>query len=84
MRIVALWLFAPATYAARPELACPTLVSVAEDDILVPPRFSRALAAAIPGAALQTVERAGHCYFWERPDTFNTTSLAFLARHTAS
>jgi 3-oxoadipate enol-lactonase len=123
MRIVAPWLFAPATYAERPELvegiiqtglanpypftltgflrqgdavrshdtldrlgalACPTLVSVAEDDILVPPRFSRALAAAIPGAALQTVERAGHCYFWERPDTFNTTSLAFLARHTAS
>jgi pimeloyl-ACP methyl ester carboxylesterase len=62
-------------------LTAPTLVSVADDDILVPPRFSRELAAVVPGAALKTIDGAGHCYFWERPDVFNGMCLEFLARH---
>jgi pimeloyl-ACP methyl ester carboxylesterase len=62
-------------------LTCPTLVSVAEDDMLVPPRFARELAAAIPGAAFQLIPGAGHCYFWERPDLFNTMCLDFIAKH---
>ena len=37
---------------------CPTLVSVAEDDILIPPRFTREMAAAVPKAALRVIERA--------------------------
>jgi len=99
MRIVALWLFSPRTYAERPEfveaviqtgiatpnpftitgflrqgdavrthdtldrlgkLRQPALVSVAEDDILVPARFSRALAAAVPRAELRLIDGAGH------------------------
>ncbi len=63
-----------------PAIRCPTLVSVAEDDILVPPRFSRLLAARIPGARLQVVPAAGHVYFWERPETFNRLCLEFLDR----
>jgi pimeloyl-ACP methyl ester carboxylesterase len=63
------------------ELSAPTLVSVADDDILVPARFSRELAATIPGAQLTTVDGAGHVYFWERPDVFNRMCLEFLARH---
>ena len=63
------------------KLAAPTLVSVADDDILVPPRFSLALAAAVPGATLKTMGRAGHCYFWERPDVFNEMCLEFLEGH---
>lgn len=117
MRIVALWLFSPVTYAERPEfveiviqtgianphpftltgfvrqgdavrthdtldrlgkLGAPVLVSVGDDDILVPARFSRTLAAAIPGATLQTLDGAGHCHFWERPDAFNAMCLQFL------
>ena len=68
-------------FARLAALAPPALVSVADDDILVPPRFSRELAAAIPGAAFKTIERAGHCYFWERPDVFNTMCLEFLERN---
>ena len=63
------------------KLAVPTLVSVADDDILVPARFSRELAGAVPGAALKTIDGAGHCYFWERADIFNSMCLEFLARH---
>jgi pimeloyl-ACP methyl ester carboxylesterase len=61
-------------------LRCPTLVSVADQDILVPPRFARALAERIPGAELRVVPGAGHGYFWERPDVFNGMCLDFLAR----
>ena len=61
-------------------IRCPTLVSVAADDILVPPRFSRALAERIPGAELQVLPAGGHVYFWEHPDAFNELCLKFLAR----
>lgn len=64
-----------------PGLACPTLVSVAEDDVLVPPRFARQVAAAAPRAELRVIEGAGHAYFWERADAFNTMCLDFLAMH---
>ena len=62
-------------------IRCPTLVSVAEDDVLVPPRFSRELAGAIPGAELRTIAGAGHVYFWETPDEFNAKCLEFLSAH---
>jgi pimeloyl-ACP methyl ester carboxylesterase len=122
LRFVAPWLFAPGTYAERPEFVetviqtglanpnpftltgflrqgdavrshdtldrlgkvrHPTLVSVAADDILVPPRFARALAAAVPGAELRVLDGAGHCYFWERADAFNAMCLDFLGRHAS-
>jgi 3-oxoadipate enol-lactonase len=123
LRTVALWLFAPVTFAERPDfveaviqtglanphpftltgfvrqgdavrghdaldrlpgLGCPTLVSVAEHDILVPPRFARTVAAAVPKAELRVIDEAGHAYFWERPDVFNAMCLDFLARHRAA
>ncbi|MGH7275821.1 MAG: alpha/beta fold hydrolase [Candidatus Rokuibacteriota bacterium] len=61
-------------------IRCPTLVSVAEEDILVPPRFSRELAERIPGAELKILRGAGHVYFWEQPEAFNGLSLDFLKR----
>ncbi|HEV8643545.1 MAG TPA: alpha/beta fold hydrolase [Methylomirabilota bacterium] len=64
-----------------PAIRCPTLVSVGEEDILVPPRFSRELAARIPGATRRTLPGAAHGYFWERPEAFNALCLEFLARH---
>lgn len=66
------------------EIRCPTLVSAAEADILVPPRFACELAERIPGAELQIVPDAGHAYFWEAPEAFNAMCLDFLARHSAA
>jgi pimeloyl-ACP methyl ester carboxylesterase len=119
VRALQLWIFAPGTYASRPELVdtafrnvmanphrqsltgflrqgdavqahdtldrlgkirCPTLVSVAEDDVLVPPRFARELAERIPRAELRIVPGAGHGYIWERFEEFNRICLEFLAR----
>jgi pimeloyl-ACP methyl ester carboxylesterase len=59
-------------------IGCPTLITVADHDILVPPRFSRALAERMPGARFRLIEGAGHGYFWERPDLFNAVCLDFL------
>jgi len=39
------------------------------------------VAALVPGAELRVIEGAGHGYFWERPDVFNTMCLDFLAKH---
>jgi pimeloyl-ACP methyl ester carboxylesterase len=61
-------------------IRCPTLISVADGDILVSPRFSRELAARMPAAELRVIEGAGHGYFWERPDLFNAMCLDFLSR----
>jgi 3-oxoadipate enol-lactonase len=66
------------TLARLAGIRCPTLVTVGEEDILVPPRFSRELAARIPGASLHTIPEAAHAHFWERPDLFNTLTLDFL------
>jgi 3-oxoadipate enol-lactonase len=61
-------------------LRCPTLVSVADQDILVPPRFSHTIAQRVAGAELKTIADAGHAYMWERADVFNAMCLEFLAR----
>jgi 3-oxoadipate enol-lactonase len=60
-------------------IRCPTLVSVGEEDALVPLRFARELAGGIPGATLRAVPGCGHAYFWERADEFNRLTLDFLA-----
>jgi pimeloyl-ACP methyl ester carboxylesterase len=60
-------------------IRCPTLISAADQDILVPPRFARALAERVPGAVFRLIEGAGHGYFWERPDAFNAACLDFLS-----
>jgi pimeloyl-ACP methyl ester carboxylesterase len=62
-------------------IRAPTLISVAAQDILVPPRFSQALAERMPDATFRLIEGAGHGYFWERPDVFNQMCLEFLAIH---
>lgn len=71
------------TLARLPSIGCPTLVSVAEEDLLVPPRFSRELVARIPGAALRAVVEAGHVYFWEQPEAFNRLCLEFIEGATS-
>lgn len=48
-------------------LRCPTTVLCGADDALIPVAHGRALAAAIPGAALGVVAGAGHLLPLERP-----------------
>jgi len=64
-----------------PAIRCPTLVTAAADDILIPASLSRDLAARIPGAEFRLIDGAGHVSFWERVDFFNALCLDFLAAH---
>jgi pimeloyl-ACP methyl ester carboxylesterase len=61
-----------------PAIAAPVHVVAGAEDIFTPPRFSREIAAAIPGAALTILPEVGHGMFWETPEQFNTALLAFL------
>jgi proline iminopeptidase len=57
------------------EIRIPTLVIAGHDDFLFPPESQALLAAGIPGARLQIIERAGHNPQSERP----TETLAAVA-----
>ncbi len=66
--------------AMLPGISVPTLVLVGEEDVLTPPDEAKALSAAIPGARLETIPRAGHLANLENPDAVNAALRAFLAR----
>jgi pimeloyl-ACP methyl ester carboxylesterase len=57
----------------------PTLIVVGEEDVLTPPKESRAMHAAIPGSRLEIIPAAGHVSNVERPAAFNQVLSEFLA-----
>jgi pimeloyl-ACP methyl ester carboxylesterase len=66
---------------SRPTLAevrVPTLVMAGTEDVLTPPAESEAMAAAIPGARLEVVPRAGHLAGLEQPAAVNAALRRFL------
>src|SRR5213593_3575612 len=69
------------TLALLPLLRTPSLVLVGEDDILTPPRYARALGAALPRGEVVLVPASGHACFLETPKPLAERVLRFLARH---
>lgn len=72
--------------AARPDstgslrgVDVPTLVVVGEEDQPSPPAEAEAITAAIPGARLARIPRAGHLTAVEAPAEFNAALEGFLA-----
>jgi pimeloyl-ACP methyl ester carboxylesterase len=61
------------------DIRSPTLVVCGTEDKLTPMRFSETLSCQIPGAALQTVERAGHLLILEQPTRLAKLIGIFLA-----
>jgi pimeloyl-ACP methyl ester carboxylesterase len=57
----------------------PVLVVCGTDDKLTPLRFSESLSSRIPGAALQTMEGAGHLLVFEQPGRLSKLISVFLA-----
>ncbi|MDE1819240.1 MAG: alpha/beta hydrolase [Euryarchaeota archaeon] len=62
-----------------PEVRVPTLVIWGEEDRTIPPKQSKALVDAIPGAKGVGIPGAGHLPFLENPSAFNQAVLEFLA-----
>jgi 3-oxoadipate enol-lactonase len=65
-------------------VSVPVLVIVGNEDGIMPPRGSRHLARAIPGAQLVILDGAGHLVNLEQPAEFNRAILDFLARRHSS
>ena len=61
------------------DIRSPALVVCGTADKLTPLRFSETLSSQIPGAALQTVEGAGHMLILEQPDRLAKLISVFLA-----
>ncbi|MFZ5780060.1 MAG: pyrimidine utilization protein D [Pseudomonadota bacterium] len=73
-------------FDARPwlgEIAVPTLVMAARDDVLVPSTLSGALAGAIPDATLHIASWGAHAINVTEPDGFNSVLLGFLEARAA-
>ena len=49
-------------------IRCPTLVLCGRDDQLTPPALAEEIAAGIPGAKLDVIDRCGHLPTMERPE----------------
>lgn len=60
-----------------PGISAPTLVTVGELDLVLPPRFSQQLAERIPAARLVVIPGAGHQPFQEAPAEFNRLLVDF-------
>jgi proline iminopeptidase len=61
------------------EITVPTLVMAGRDDFLFPPEHQRQLAAALPHARLEIIERAGHNPHEERSAEVLGNVTAFLS-----
>ena len=51
-----------------PDVNCPTMIIVGQDDGLTPPKVAREMAELIPGARLEIIPDCGHLSTLERPD----------------
>jgi pimeloyl-ACP methyl ester carboxylesterase len=59
------------------QIAVPTLVVASELDAILPPRYGRAVADAIPNAVFEVMPEEAHQPFQEVPDEFNARVDAF-------
>ncbi|MEQ9620179.1 MAG: alpha/beta fold hydrolase [Deltaproteobacteria bacterium] len=63
------------------DISCPTLIIAGEEDILIPPRYSRILTQSIKNSKLVILKNCGHVPPIEIPEQFNKTVMNFLAEH---
>lgn len=68
------------TWARLETLEIPTLLLTGDADLYVPPAVLRMFAARIRHADIEIVAEAGHSVFWEQPERFNRSVLAFLRK----
>ena len=69
------------TWAALEKLKVPTLLITGDADLYTPPAVLRMFAARMPHAESVVIRETGHSSYWESPQVFNRTVLAFLRKH---
>jgi pimeloyl-ACP methyl ester carboxylesterase len=70
-----------ATWANLDDLKVPILLMTGDADLYTPPALLRVLAARIKQAEVAIIPESGHSAFWENPDIFNRTVLAFISKY---
>jgi 3-oxoadipate enol-lactonase len=65
--------------ADQPNIKCPTLILVGDQDGVTPLANARAIAAAVPTACVRIVPATAHLTMLERPEPFNAALIDFLA-----
>lgn len=69
------------TFAGLATLKMPTLLMTGDADLYTPPSVLRMFGARMKQAELVVIPETGHSAYWEQPELFNRTVLAFLAKH---
>lgn len=69
--------------AVAGQIRVPTLITVGENDLLLPQAESRRLHQSIPGSDFIVFPRGGHLVSVEDAESFNEATLAWLNKHTA-
>lgn len=59
----------------------PTLITVGDEDIFTPLKFSEQLNELIEGSELLVLPKTGHAHHWEDLETFNKSTAEFMLKH---
>ena len=69
------------TFSLLETIAVPTLLLTGDADLYAPPAVLRLFAARIKPSESVIVPEVGHSAYWEQPEIFNKTVLAFIGKH---
>jgi pimeloyl-ACP methyl ester carboxylesterase len=69
------------TWARLEALQVPTLLITGDADLYTPPSVLRMFANRMKTAESAIIPETGHSSYWESPELFNATVLAFLRKH---
>ena len=69
------------TWAKLEALRVPTLLIAGDADLYMPPSVLRMFVARIKHAEAAVIPETGHSSYWENPEVFNRTVLAFIGKH---
>jgi len=69
------------TFSSLEGIRVPTLLLTGDADLYAPPAVLRLFATRINGAESVIVPEAGHSAYWEQPEIFNRTVLAFIRKY---
>lgn len=69
------------TFSLLEGIKIPTLLLTGDADLYSPPAVLRMFSARIKNSESVVVPEAGHSAYWEQPEIFNRTVLAFIQKH---
>ena len=64
--------------AITANIACPTLLTVGDQDLVTPMSWQRQIAAAIANSRIRIIPNTAHMTMLESPAVFNTVVIGFL------